>query len=163
MCASVSPQEGATSPGSVPLTQNMLWFKQKESVVRKRAQEQGTGWRGRAGSSSPAAQGSGTGILSTPSSASLLPDLNQPLHFCCSSTDLPSVIMPEPSKRSAQPGPHINHLPMGKETWGQQGQVPTVCCRTLPPWMLPWGGGLTPITSNQAPWGPCRPTSRSSG
>lgn len=37
------PPQGATSPGLVPPTQNILWLKQKENMVRKRAQEQGIG------------------------------------------------------------------------------------------------------------------------
>lgn len=67
-------------------------------MVRKSVQ--GIGWRGYSGSYTCfTALGScaiETGILSSPCCAALLPDPYQPLHFSCSSTDLPLVIMPEP-------------------------------------------------------------------
>lgn len=77
----------------------------------------------------------GAGILSTPCSTSPLPDPYQPLHFSCSSTDLPLVIMPEPKQEVSTGWPRHKSAPCGQGDLGMAVTV-TMCCRTLPPW--PW-------------------------
>lgn len=60
----------------------------------------------------------GTGILSTPCSASPLPDPFQPLHFCCSSIDLPLVLMPEPQQEVSAGWPRYKSAPYGQGDLG---------------------------------------------